>query len=77
MKILAPASPLDKISGNLLQFYKALPPNFSMKTAIEISGTYKLKPDYTRVVIGRWSDKKDQILVKSGEQKNANYEKIF
>jgi len=28
-------------------------------------------------VVGRWSDKKDQLLLKSGEQKNANYEKIF
>jgi hypothetical protein len=77
MKILAPATPLDRISGNLLDFYKALPATFSMKTAIEISLKLNLKQDYARVVIGRWSDKKDQILIKSGEQKNANYEKIF
>jgi hypothetical protein len=77
MKILAPATPLDRISGNLLDFYKALPATFSMKTAIEISLKLNLKQDYARVVIGRWSDKKDQILIKSGEQKNAIYEKIF
>lgn len=77
MKILAPATPLDRLSGNLLALYKGLPANFSMKTAIEIAATLNLKADYTRVVIGRWSDKKDQILIKSGEQKNANYEKIF
>lgn len=77
MKILAPASPLDRLSGNLIDLYKALPSNFSMKTAIEISAKLNFKPDYTRVVVGRWSDKKDQILIKSGEQKNANYEKIF
>lgn len=77
MKILAPTSPLDKISGSLMDFYKELPPTFSMKTALEISLKLKFKPEYIRVTIGRWSDKKDQILIKSGEQKNANYEKIF
>lgn len=77
MKILAPVTPLDKLSGNLITFYKALPANFSMKTAIEIAQSLNFKPEYVRVVIGRWSDKKDQILIKSGEQKNANYEKIF
>jgi hypothetical protein len=77
MKILAPLTPLDKISGNLADFYKSLPANFSMKTAIEIAKNLNFKPEYVRVVVGRWSDKKDQLLLKSGEQKNANYEKIF
>jgi hypothetical protein len=77
MKILAPLTPLDKISGNLADFYKSLPGNFSMKTAIEIAKNLNFKPEYVRVVVGRWSDKKDQLLLKSGEQKNANYEKIF
>jgi len=77
MKILAPLTPLDKLSGNLAEFYRSLPGNFSMKTAIEIGANLKFKPEYVRVVVGRWSDKKDQLLLKSGEQKNANYEKIF
>jgi hypothetical protein len=77
MKILAPLTPLDKVSGNLADFYKSLPANFSMKTAIEIAKNLNFKPEYVRVVVGRWSDKKDQLLLKSGEQKNANYEKIF
>lgn len=77
MKILAPVTPLDKLSGNLITFYRSLPANFSMKTAIEIAKNLNFKPEYVRVVVGRWGDKKDQILIKSGEQKNANYEKIF
>lgn len=77
MRILAPATPLDKLSANFSEFYKMLPANFSMKTAIEIGANLRFKPEYVRVLIGRWSDKKDQLLIKSGEQKNANYEKIF
>ncbi|RZK63839.1 MAG: DUF3987 domain-containing protein, partial [Pedobacter sp.] len=34
MKVLAPETPVDKLSGNHLDFYNALPPSFTSKTAI-------------------------------------------
>ena len=77
MKILAPESPLDKLSDTMSNFYKSLPQSFTMKTAIEVGQKIRLKPNNIRVTIGRWADRKNQILSKIGEQKNSSYEKMF
>jgi hypothetical protein len=77
MKILAPESPLDKLSDTMSNFYKSLPQSFTMKTALEVGQKIRLKPNNIRVTIGRWADRKNQILSKIGEQKNSSYEKMF
>lgn len=77
MKILAPVSPTDKLPDQLSTFYKSLPPVFSAQTAVTIAGNFNIKDNYCRVMLRRWSEKKDQLLVKSGEQKNSTYEKLF
>ena len=77
MKVLAPETPVDKISGNNLKFYKALPNSFTNKTAITIAKEFGIKDNNCRVLLTRWSGKADNLLTKSGEQKNATYEKIY
>lgn len=77
MKVLAPESPVDKVTGNNLKFFKALPPSFTNKTAITIAKEFNIKDNNCRVLLTRWSGNKDNLLSKSGEQKNTTYTKIY
>jgi len=77
MKVLAPEIPIDKISGVNLAFYKDLPHSFTNKTAIETAKKHGIKPNSCRVLLARGSGKAENILSKTGEQKQANYEKVF
>lgn len=77
MKILAPESPVDKVTGVMLDLYNSLPRSFSTAAVIKAGELFKIKENYCRVLLRRWSDHKDQLLIKSGDQRNAVYDKIF
>jgi len=77
MKILAPESPIDKITGIKLELYNSLPASFSTKSAIITADALKIKESNCRIILRRWSEGKDQIITKSGDQRNSVYEKIF
>ncbi|MNY59171.1 hypothetical protein D3C86_1955860 [compost metagenome] len=77
MKVLAPETPIDKLSGSHLEFYTALPPTFTCKTAIEIASNYLIKPTNCKMILKRWCDKNCDILSKSGDKYDATYEKNF
>lgn len=77
LKALSPVTPVDKLSGAVLDMYMGLPPIFSAQTAVQLATNFGIKENYCRALIRRWSGKQDQILTKSGEQKNATYEKIY
>lgn len=74
IKILAPESPLDKLSEVHRKLYDMLPPAFSMKTGKDAAEKAGIKYTNFKVLLGRWSKSKDPILnkISAGE-----YEKIY
>jgi hypothetical protein len=77
MKVLAPETPVDKLSGNHLDFYNALPPSFTSKTAIEVAKNYNIKGPNCKMLLMRWSKQDAFILTKSGDKYDATYDKNF
>lgn len=77
MKVLAPETPVDKLSGNHLEFYNALPPSFTSKTAIEVAKNYNIKGPNCKMLLMRWSKPDAYVLTKSGDKYEATYEKNF
>lgn len=77
IQILAPENPAQKLTGVHKQVYKDLPPNFTMKTALEIGEKHGIKKTTFRVIVGRWAKGDDAVLTKEGEQQHAIYQKIY
>ena len=77
MKVLAPETPIDKLTGSHLEFYNALPPSFTSKTAIEIAKNHNIKAANCKMLLMRWSKPDSYVLTKSGDKYEATYEKNF
>lgn len=77
IKILAPQTPKDKLTGKQKELFDQLPYTFTFITASVIGVKVGIKKETIRVYLHRWSNTKDAILKKEGEQKDAVYTKIF
>jgi hypothetical protein len=75
LKILAPESPVDKLSGKSLLLYKALESVFTAPKAIEAAAVLKITPANTRVYLQRWVDGK--LITSEGTQRTKVYSKIY
>lgn len=78
MKVLAPQSPIDKLSENNRKFYRALPENFNNAAAISVASTFGISSGNCRVILNRWIKKnEDPLLTYKGDQGGRVYFKIY
>lgn len=77
LKVLSPASPVEKLSTSNQKFYRALPASFSNKTAIETAKKFNITEANCRVILTRWAKDKENLLTAKGEQQDRIYYKEY